>query len=936
MGTTLALFCAGDRRGEPARGPAPAGDGPDAHAAPALPQLLGRCDAGRGLLPHDARGGPAGLGRRRCAGRRSGCWRCSSSSGSSRSTITRRRPTRRSRARRTRTSTPTGRGHSAGLVDAEAPGGSRAEAKGTSLHWGAAAFGLAVHSLAGGVALASAVAARRGRLGHGRRGRGLGRLPRHGRPQAGRRADDRQPDAPRRGRRGRWPTWSTSASPLMIPLGVVLFFLGIGRLGPDGRGRRGPPARLAFSAGTFLCIALSDLLPELQFHAHDRAKLSLALLAGFALMAADRAGRARRRPATHPATPAPTPHGGEGRPDQAPVATIGTNSVRLRSLSRLRGDRADCSARAIGHPIGRIGEPAPALASRIQTHALDWPDGARDGARRRMAMPACSGLGVRLLCWRPIAGRVAAAASPSGSVLRPLARPRRPRGRPECRPRGASPALVFYSTECPISNAYSPTLNRLVEEFPAESVTAGRRLRRSRPVATPRSPRTRKDFGLKFPVVRDRDGALAAQARRDGHARGVRHRRPGHGSATTAGSTTSSPRGRSGTRTRRPTSCTTRSPPSWPAREVDRPSTCRRSAARSPSRPRPSPRRPTPGRRADPPEELPGVPPPRPGRAVLARDLRAGPQAGRRHRRGGRGPPDAPLEARRPASAPSSSTTGRSPTREIATLAAWAEAGAPRATPPTLPAARRRSPTTGRSARPTSSSRCPRTSRSPPTGDDIYRCFVIPTNLPEDVYISAIEYRPGNRRVVHHVLGYVDTTGEARKRDEADPGPGYSCFSGPGDRDPRRPRRLGARQRAEPPPRGRRPARCRAGADVVIQVHYHPSGKPETDRTRIGLYFCRKPVKQTLHWSARRQLRPEAPRRASRTSRSRPQWPVPVDVEALRRHPAHAPARPRHAHDGHLPRRPRPGPDQDRRLGLRLAEHLLLREADRPAQGDRS
>ncbi len=40
---------------------------------------------------------------------------------------------------------------------------------------------------------------------------------------------------------------------------------------------------LAFSAGTFLCIALSDLLPELQFHQHDRIKLSAALLLGLAL-----------------------------------------------------------------------------------------------------------------------------------------------------------------------------------------------------------------------------------------------------------------------------------------------------------------------------------------------------------------------------------------------------------------------------------------------------------------------------------------------------------------------------------------------------------------------------------------------------------------------------------------------------------------------------
>jgi zinc and cadmium transporter len=37
---------------------------------------------------------------------------------------------------------------------------------------------------------------------------------------------------------------------------------------------------LAFSAGVFVCIALSDLLPEIEFHSHDRVKLSLALLLG--------------------------------------------------------------------------------------------------------------------------------------------------------------------------------------------------------------------------------------------------------------------------------------------------------------------------------------------------------------------------------------------------------------------------------------------------------------------------------------------------------------------------------------------------------------------------------------------------------------------------------------------------------------------------------
>ena len=47
----------------------------------------------------------------------------------------------------------------------------------------------------------------------------------------------------------------------------------------------GPAAgyALAFAAGTFLCVALSDLLPEIQFHSHDRGKLILCFLVGIAL-----------------------------------------------------------------------------------------------------------------------------------------------------------------------------------------------------------------------------------------------------------------------------------------------------------------------------------------------------------------------------------------------------------------------------------------------------------------------------------------------------------------------------------------------------------------------------------------------------------------------------------------------------------------------------
>ena len=61
----------------------------------------------------------------------------------------------------------------------------------------------------------------------------------------------------------------------------MIFVVGDGRVA-SGQGVVLSSA-LAFSAGTFLCISLSDLLPELQFHRHDRIKLSAALLLGLAL-----------------------------------------------------------------------------------------------------------------------------------------------------------------------------------------------------------------------------------------------------------------------------------------------------------------------------------------------------------------------------------------------------------------------------------------------------------------------------------------------------------------------------------------------------------------------------------------------------------------------------------------------------------------------------
>ena len=68
---------------------------------------------------------------------------------------------------------------------------------------------------------------------------------------------------------------------LMCPLGALLFFFGVGEVA-DSRNYV-VAAALAFSAGAFICIALSDLLPEVHFHSHDRVKLTLAFLLGLVL-----------------------------------------------------------------------------------------------------------------------------------------------------------------------------------------------------------------------------------------------------------------------------------------------------------------------------------------------------------------------------------------------------------------------------------------------------------------------------------------------------------------------------------------------------------------------------------------------------------------------------------------------------------------------------
>lgn len=187
----------------------------------------------------------------------------------------------------------------------------------------------------------------------------------------------------------------------------------------------------------------------------------------------------------------------------------------------------------------------------------------------------------------------------------------------------------------------------------------------------------------------------------------------------------------------------------------------------------------------------------------------------------------------------------RLPDEDIATLAAWVDNGMPQGRKKDLPPAREWPTTKWRLGTPDLVLTMPEEYELAASGRDVYRCFVLPSGLTEDRDIIAVEFSAGNTRVVHHVLAYLDTKGRARRLDDLDPGPGYTSFGGVGFPPdgglggwaP------GAVVQFMPKGVGRTIPK---GADIIIQVHYHKSGKVERDQTSLGLYFSKTPVERQL------------------------------------------------------------------------------------------
>jgi hypothetical protein len=139
---------------------------------------------------------------------------------------------------------------------------------------------------------------------------------------------------------------------------------------------------------------------------------------------------------------------------------------------------------------------------------------------------------------------------------------------------------------------------------------------------------------------------------------------------------------------------------------------------------------------------------------------------------------------------------------------------------------------------------------TPPITSDMYRCFPIATNLPNNTYVSAIDIKPGDPQTVHHVIAYIDTGSQSQKLDDAEAGPGYTSFGGPGFSLTSLTSTLGGwAPGARPSLLPEDVAMLLPGQSrVVLQVHYHPHGvQAVPDKTRIGIYFAKKTPSKTLY-----------------------------------------------------------------------------------------
>lgn len=185
------------------------------------------------------------------------------------------------------------------------------------------------------------------------------------------------------------------------------------------------------------------------------------------------------------------------------------------------------------------------------------------------------------------------------------------------------------------------------------------------------------------------------------------------------------------------------------------------------------------------------------------------------------------------------------PAADVATLVKWADSGAAEGNAKEAPAPPSFVPGWNIGT-PDVVIDMPREFDVPAKGTIDYTYFVIPSGFTKDTWISGAEVRPGNRKVVHHVIAFVREPGSRWLKD-ARPGEPFvpKKSSGEGGMDGQ----FLVGYAPGYPAEAYKPGQAKlikAGSDIVLQMHYTANGNAEKDRTHVGLLVARDEPREKL------------------------------------------------------------------------------------------
>ncbi len=178
---------------------------------------------------------------------------------------------------------------------------------------------------------------------------------------------------------------------------------------------------------------------------------------------------------------------------------------------------------------------------------------------------------------------------------------------------------------------------------------------------------------------------------------------------------------------------------------------------------------------------------------------------------------------------------------QIARIRRWVDEGAAQGNDADLPPAPEY-PNGWRLGQPDFVMTLPQAYNLPADGKDIYRNLVapIPTTAPH--FVRAVEFLPGNYKAMHHAFIEIDETRKSRRLAERQNPPGFDGMELPDTAKMPLGQLMGWQpgKLSEFSPPGLS-WYLRTNTDLVLQMHMHPTGKPETVQPSLGFYFTDQP-----------------------------------------------------------------------------------------------